>query len=422
MQSRPLVSRATQVGTRLPTQDIYSARLGRTAVGGVCIAGSVSVNMAWHLFGSARLVLPIIAGVVIVALVAYLVTRVGARISARAPGAFAQTPTAARVLLARSFAERLELASAMIFVFGVALLAGLTASILLYRGRVDQRWGACLAAAAFSGASAVMARRETSELEQPQRLGRFVVIFCLWGVREGAPAFALVLLPLLSITHSILRSERKKLVRALPFASLNDVDFNELACIARGLASQRVRCKALEVLAQSFDRERLNPLLERLIDSAPTRVRARASEIWVRMNPSARLVRIQGLLEGATREFATSVTKMIAERGDREAERVLLALLQHRATSVRWACAHALGNMGSSRCIEPLLAVPRFPGLSLDLAVRSAVLKIKRRVYVNAEPGQLSMIERDRGGALSVAREHGALSVAPARTLKSGES
>ena len=173
-----------------------------------------------------------------------------------------------------------------------------------------------------------------------------------------------------------------------------------------------MRAQAMIALASHFARERVEPILATalLAGSAPL-VQAAVQSVG-----ATRAVRLTGsvcaLAETAGTQLQLEIAKALGALADPEAETTLLSLLGRGEDEVRIAAAQALGRAGTVRAVEPLLLVKN--GLLRDVKTpaRQAARAIQGRLG-NAEAGSLSVVEQeDNKGALSLASEGGALSLA----------
>lgn len=179
-----------------------------------------------------------------------------------------------------------------------------------------------------------------------------------------------------------------------------------------------VRAQAMRALAAQFPSDRIEPILATALATgiAPLVMAA------VQGAGIAHTVRLTGnlcaLAETASAPLQIEIAKTLLELATPEAEATLLALLGSAEDDVRIAAAQALGKVGSVRAVEPLLLVKN--GLLRDVktTARQAARAIQSRLG-NAEAGRLSVVEQDDPqGALSLAGEGGALSVAAPPTAE----
>lgn len=129
--------------------------------------------------------------------------------------------------------------------------------------------------------------------------------------------------------------------------------------------------------------------------------------------------RIAARLPAAAAPLAAAAVAALARAGDPAQEPALFAALGHADLAVRCAAARALGQLGTVRAVEPLLAcghaAPLLGSADLRTAVRDAVKAIQGRLP-GAEAGRISLLDSAAAdGALSLADEAGRLSVAGKR-------
>ncbi|MBI3269945.1 MAG: HEAT repeat domain-containing protein [Planctomycetes bacterium] len=176
-------------------------------------------------------------------------------------------------------------------------------------------------------------------------------------------------------------------------------------------APQEVRTAALEHLAMTMPRERVLPVLERVLASRYSPLLPRAVRALALHRHSPALDAIAALLDGpAQPELVVAVAAALGTLGDARVEAPLLGLLGREDGRVRTAAAHALGLVGTLRAVEPLLgcaeAAVSLGSKGVDATARAAVKRIQVRLG-SPDPGGLSL-EKCPGPAV------GALALAPA--------
>ena len=103
-------------------------------------------------------------------------------------------------------------------------------------------------------------------------------------------------------------------------------------------------------------------------------------------------------------EASLKYSELARRRKKMDSEQTLLRLLAREAAEVRAAAARALGQVGTVRAVEPLLALTEglLASPSVKQAAREAVASIQSRLG-DAEAGRLSLAApAEREGALSL--------------------
>ena len=172
-----------------------------------------------------------------------------------------------------------------------------------------------------------------------------------------------------------------------------------------------LRRQALQHFFRHADAGRAVPVLERLAAATPPpELLPALVEAAGRLRHVPTLERLLEQADGLGDAAAASLAGAVAGAGDAAAEEGLLRLLAREAAEVRAAAARALGQVGSVRAVEPLLALTTglLASPSVKQAAREAVASIQSRLG-DAEAGRLSLaIPTGDAGALSLAGGEGA--------------
>lgn len=173
--------------------------------------------------------------------------------------------------------------------------------------------------------------------------------------------------------------------------------------------------RAIGALADQGPPERVGPLLEAALAAPSVRVRVAAIDAMARVGHRAGLPALCELAFAARHdEVAAATARALGTLGDAHAEAALLGLLESGSSEVKVAAARTLGGLGTVRAVEPLLLHTEgfFAAADVRQAALDAVARIQQRLGP-AEAGRLSIAAvADADGALSMARNGGALSLA----------
>lgn len=172
-----------------------------------------------------------------------------------------------------------------------------------------------------------------------------------------------------------------------------------------------LRRQALQLFFRHADAGRAVTVMERLAAaSPPAELLPALVEAAGRLRHVPTLERLLAQAEGLGDAAAADLAGAVAGAGDMAAEEGLLKLLAREAAEVRAAAAHALGQVGSVRAVEPLLALTSglLASPSVKQAAREAVTQIQSRLG-DAEAGRLSLVvPSGDAGALSLAADESA--------------
>ncbi len=167
-----------------------------------------------------------------------------------------------------------------------------------------------------------------------------------------------------------------------------------------------LRRQALQHFFRHADEGRAVKVLEQLAAAAsPAELLPALVEAAGRLRHVPTLERLLAQADGLGDEAAASLAGAVAGAGDAAAEEGLLRLLAREAAEVRAAAARALGQVGSVRAVEPLLALTTglLASPSVKQAAREAVARIQSRLG-DVEAGRLSLaVPSGDAGALSLA-------------------
>lgn len=196
---------------------------------------------------------------------------------------------------------------------------------------------------------------------------------------------------------------------------LGPAGWDYLQRLVAGDAPDAVRSAALDHLVATMPHERLIPFLEHVLEVNPANLWPAVLRALGGRGPAAAFGRTAGLAPGGDGPIATAVAEVLWHRGEARAEPVLTGLLLHPDAKARAVAAATLGEIGTIRAVEPLLACEQAASLlegDVRKAARAAIEAIQRRLGP-VDAGRLSLAEAQGvAGALSEVKAEGALSLA----------
>lgn len=180
---------------------------------------------------------------------------------------------------------------------------------------------------------------------------------------------------------------------------------------ARGLAPEELRVAALKRLVTGAPHASQVPTFLALLGEKSPRLWRPAVEGLGVLRHAPAFDAIVARLPGADGTSAAVIAESLERIADARAETPLIGLLQHPDPRARAAAAVALGNLGTVRAVEPLLACARsssfLGGGDLRRYVEAAVRAIQSRLG-DVGRGRLSLAEEQGPqGALSLAGSQG---------------
>jgi hypothetical protein len=165
-----------------------------------------------------------------------------------------------------------------------------------------------------------------------------------------------------------------------------------------------LRRQALADFINSAVPEQAKLVLEELATEAQPTLTADVIRGAVRFGMSSIAQRLVKRIHKLDESSVTELIKLVNRRSA-EAESILLMLLERDSVTIRFAVVEALGQVGSVRAVEPLLALTAglLASPSVKQAAREAVARIQSRLG-DAEAGRLSLaVPSGDAGALSLA-------------------
>jgi HEAT repeat protein len=200
---------------------------------------------------------------------------------------------------------------------------------------------------------------------------------------------------------------------AIAIALPEEESFARLVKLALEGGSKPISLRALRTIIKKHRRERVHPVLLEALRSLRFRVRLEAFETLSRAGDPPELRHIACDEGSMDVEDAIALAEALGARRDPAAETTLLRLVASPDHRVALAAGSALGLCGSAPALPPLRALARAKELDPREvnAVEAAILRIESRLP-DATPGGLSLSDDDPSGALSLAHaEPGELSL-----------
>ena len=197
---------------------------------------------------------------------------------------------------------------------------------------------------------------------------------------------------------------------AARFLGAEGLDAAESLAVAPEVEAD-LRRQALQHFFRHAEAGRAAPVLEQLAASSPpAELLPALVEAAGKLRHVPTLERLLAQADGLGDAAAVNLAEAVAGADDAAAEDGLLRLLAREAAEVRAAAARALGQVGTVRAVEPLLALTTglLASPSVKQAAREAVARIQSRLG-DAEAGRLSLaVPSGDAGALSLAGDEAA--------------
>jgi len=174
-----------------------------------------------------------------------------------------------------------------------------------------------------------------------------------------------------------------------------------------------VRVEAFEYLANRLPKERLWPLLDRLIASSCLPLQCKVQELAAVSGSPALIARLCSLADSSkAADRCEFIVRQLARTRSSVVEPTLLRMLSHEWLSVRRAVVTALGEVGTIEAVGPLLELSAAKELGAD--ARVSLGKIQARTHISAS-GRLSLSALETEGTVSIADNDGQLAVSGRR-------
>jgi HEAT repeat protein len=202
-------------------------------------------------------------------------------------------------------------------------------------------------------------------------------------------------------------------VRLFAATALGAEGRDTLLALAEGPGPGHVAAGAITALGQAFEPERAVARLRTAEQAGDPDVCRACVESLGRSGRLDVVETLVPLLDAPADEVAVAAARAIGELGAATAEAALVLALGHESGERRVAAAGTLGRVGSPLAVVPLrnaAAAHRLDG-PLRRAARQAIVEIQGRVggaspgqlsLAEGEAGQVSLVEEDRQGQLSL--------------------
>ena len=190
-------------------------------------------------------------------------------------------------------------------------------------------------------------------------------------------------------------------------------------------AGDDLRRRALEWFLRQASREQISAVMAQLVENPPPALLPLLVEELEQHPLPPLLIQLLAAMDLLSDEMVLALARAAAWRPGGASEEILLRLLGRDNVEIRIEAAKALGQIGTARAVEPLLALTTglLASPSVKEAAREAVARIQSRLG-DAEAGRLSLAVPAEGeGALSLPVEErpgGELSLPPREAI-SGE-